>query len=152
MTFGGLCVNICRLFFFLSMFGALSPVVAELAQPASKFLVAEVESEILPVESAFQMFVAKNNDAIEIRWLIAPGCYLYRDKLTFSIDIDESDIPEGVLFHDEFFGEVEVYFDQLVVNMSTKSKKVLLKELIVGFQGCSESGFCYPAQKREISL
>ena len=84
MTFGGLCVNICRLFFFLSMIGALSLVRAELAQPASKSLLAEVESEILPVESAFQMFVAKNNDAIEIRWLIVPGCYLYRDKLTFS--------------------------------------------------------------------
>ena len=145
-------MNICRLFFFLSMTGAFSLVGAELAQPASKSLLAGVESEILPVESAFQMFVGKNKDSIEIRWLIAPGCYLYRDKLTFSIDLDELDIPEGALYHDEFFGEVEVYFDKLVVNMSLKSKKVSLKEIIVGFQGCSQSGFCYPAQKREIRL
>lgn len=152
MTFIGLSGNICRFLVLLSIIGLLTPSVAEMSKPTSKSLVGEVDSEILPVESAFQIIVAKKEDLIEVRWLIAPGCYVYRDKLFFSPDLDGIYIPKGHSYHDMFFGEVEVYFDELVVIIPLTSKKSLVKDLKVSFQGCSELGFCYPSQTRDINF
>ena len=141
-----------RFLVFFWVVGTLNPLAAGIAQSSPKFLLGKDESKVLPVESAFQMFIEKNKDLIEVRWLIAPGYYLYKDKLNFSIDVDKLIIPQGAMYYDDFFGEVEVYFGELAVKIPIKSQKRLSKEIIVSFQGCSQSGFCYPAQKRQISI
>ena len=152
MTFIGLRGKICKFLVLLSIIGVLTPSVAEMAKPTSKSLVGEVDTEILSVESAFQIIVAKKEDFIEVRWLIAPGCYVYRDKLFFSPNLDGIYIPKGDSYPDIFFGEVEVYFDELTVIIPLTSKKSPVKDLKVSFQGCSELGFCYPSQTREINF
>ena len=152
MTFIGLRGKICKFLVLLSIIGVLTPSVAEMAKPTSKSLVGEVDTEILSVESAFQIIVAKKEDSIEVRWLIAPGCYVYRDKLFFSPNLDGIYIPKGDSYPDIFFGEVEVYFDELTVIIPLTSKKSPVKDLKVSFQGCSELGFCYPSQTREINF
>ena len=152
MTFIGLRGKICKFLVLLSIIGVLTPSVAEMAKPTSKSLVGEVDTEILSVESAFQIIVAKMEDFIEVRWLIAPGCYVYRDKIFFSPNLDGIYIPKGGSYHDMFFGEVEVYFDELVAIIPITSKKSLVKDLKVSFQGCSELGFCYPSQTRDINF
>ena len=152
MTFIGLRGKICKFLVLLSIIGVLTPSVAEMAKPTSKSLVGEVDTEILSVESAFQIIVAKKEDFIEVRWLIAPGCYVYRDKLFFSPNLDGIYIPKGDSYPDIFFGEVEVYFDELTVIIPLTSKKSPVKNLKVSFQGCSELGFCYPSQTREINF
>ena len=152
MTVIGLSGNICRFLVLLSIIGVLSPSVAEMAKPTSKSLVGETDTEILPVESAFQIIVAKKEDFIEVRWLIAPGYYVYRDKIFFSPNLDGIYIPKGDSYHDMFFGEVEVYFDELEVIIPLTSKKSPVKDFKVSFQGCSELGFCYPSQTRDFNF
>ena len=148
----GLSGNICRFLVLLTIIGVLTPSVAEMAKPTSKPLVGEIDSEILPVESAFQIIVAKKEDFIEVRWLIAPGCYVYRDKIFFSPNLDGIYIPKGDSHHDMFFGEVEVYFDELVAIIPLTSIKSLVKDLKISYQGCSELGFCYPSQTTDINF
>ena len=152
MTFIGLSGNICTFLVFLSVTGMSTPTVAEMAKSTSKSLVGEIDTEILPVESAFKIIVVKKEDFIEVRWLIAPGYYVYRDKIFFSPNLDGIYIPKGDSYHDMFFGEVEVYFDELVAIIPLTSKKSLVKDLKVSFQGCSELGFCYPSQTRDINF
>ncbi len=52
---------------------------------------------------------------LTVAWQIAPGHYLYRDKLTFAaigqIDLGAANLPDGVAHTDDNFGDVEVFFD-----------------------------------------
>ncbi len=108
-------------------------------------------SKFLPVEEAFRISVHDNEDYIEIYWQIAPGYYLYRDKLSFSVDL-EPEMVSGITRDDEYFGKVEVYLEELVVKLPISSSSVKNKELLVGFQGCAEAGLCYPPQKQVFSF
>ena len=110
-----------------------------------------VAPEFLPVDEAFRISVKDNQDYIEIQWQIAPGYYLYRDKLSFSVDL-EPEMISGITKDDKYFGKVEVYYHELVVNLPLSSGSVPNEELLVGFQGCAEAGLCYPPQKQVFSF
>ena len=110
-----------------------------------------VAPEFLPVDQAFRISVKDNQDYIEIQWQIAPGYYLYRDKLSFSVDL-EPEMISGITKDDKYFGKVEVYYHELVVNLPLSSGSVPNEELLVGFQGCAEAGLCYPPQKQVFSF
>ena len=49
---------------------------------------------------------------------ITPGYYLYKDKISVEarsdgVQLGKLELPEGKLKFDEFFGESEVYFDDV---------------------------------------
>ena len=55
-----------------------------------------------------------------MRFTPAPGYYLYRDRSSFQLHADgitpaAPRWPRGVSHHDEHFGDVVVYFDQVDV-------------------------------------
>ena len=71
------------------------------------------EDDLLPPDQAFK-FSARRVDAgsIEVRWRIADGYYMYRDKFRFSaqpgtVALGKPDFPAGKIKEDEFFGKVE---------------------------------------------
>ncbi|HAK53644.1 MAG TPA: hypothetical protein DCM54_17335 [Gammaproteobacteria bacterium] len=128
-------------------YAAMPAIGQELLKPVTPL----VAPEILPVDEAFNISIHKNKGSIEVHWRIAPGYYLYRDKLSFSVD-QPPKMDSGVNKVDEYFGEVEVYFMELVVNLPISSELLENEQLLVGFQGCAEAGFCYPPQKRSLSL
>jgi len=87
---------------------------------------------------------------VVLRWVIAPGYYLYRDKLTFD-GVDPSflpELPKGEDHVDDFFGQVEIYRD----NLELKLPSVVGGTLRLSWQGCAEAGLCYPSVGDEVDL
>ncbi len=113
----------------------------------------------LPVDLAFTMNARfdKPNE-LTVAWQIAPGYYLYRDKLTFEvdgrIDLGAPSLPEGVAHRDDNFGDVEVYYDfvEVKVPFARASPDALDVELTAGFQGCKEASICYPPDAQTMAL
>ena len=118
------------------------------------------EPELLEPEKAFA-FSARvlAPDAIEVRYVIAKGYYLYRDKLRFSLEPaaatqGEPRLPAGIMKKDEFFGEVAVYRDEVRITIpvaATPEGRVVLTAVS---QGCADVGVCYVPveQKAELRL
>lgn len=107
------------------------------------------------MDEAFQLTAIRVNNAIELRWQVSPGYYLYRHSLSFDspdAELGEPEIAPGVRKHDEYFGDVEVYYDELQVTLPLKHAGEGRVELVVGYQGCADAGLCYPLQKNTISL
>ena len=98
--------------------------------------------------------------AIDVRWHIAEGYYLYRDKLTFKllnaadVALGEAELADGQMKQDAFFGDTEVYYREvnarLPVSRSTHRAQTIRLEL--GFQGCADQGLCYPPQTQVFEL
>ncbi len=117
------------------------------------------EPKFLPVDEAFSYYISLPEPGIVVvHWDIAQGYYLYREKFGFSAgsSVDDAtmlsaELPEGVAHHDEFFGDVEVYYGQVEARVPLEGAAQPVT-LIIEYQGCSEQGLCYPPQQREIAL
>ena len=115
-----------------------------------------VAQELLEPEKAFQLS-ARLLDArqVEIKYVIAPGYYLYREKFKFtaepaSVSVDATQLPPGKVKKDEFFGEVQTYRGELrfvlpVQGLASQSPQFTLKAVS---QGCADIGVCYPPQEQ----
>ena len=83
------------------------------------------EPEFLPVDEAFQLRVSMQpNRVILARWEIAAGYYLYRHQFDVRLNaldsgalLGEPRIPEGIAKRDEFFGDVEVYYGSIAIQI-----------------------------------
>ncbi len=126
----------------------------------SSCLAGAAEPELLEPEKAFA-FSARLIDAnqVEVRYAIAPGYYMYRDKFKFAavpaaITIDASQLPPGKVKKDEIFGEVQTYrgeqrFVLPVRGADAQSPRLTLKATS---QGCADLGVCYPPQEQTAEL
>jgi len=107
-------------------------------------------SGILPVEHAFRLATLEEDGALLVRWQMPPGYYLYRHA--FEVrgpdgDAVAFDVPAGEQRVDEYFGEVEVYEDEVVMRIPDAGDA----GLAVRFQGCAEAGYCYPPRIVSVS-
>lgn len=118
------------------------------------------EPELLEPEKAFR-FSARMiaADRLEVRYEIAPGYYLYRDKFRFgaepaSISLDASQLPPGTIKKDEFFGEVQIYRGdmRLVLPLAMAGEPVPRFTLNAESQGCADIGVCYPPQEQKAEI
>ena len=104
------------------------------------------DDDFLPPEKAFRVS-ARLIDAksIEVKFEIAEGYYLYRERLTFKAEgasMGAPDIPHGkVKFDPNFEKEVETFRQQLIVRIPVDNSDKF--KLTVGNQGCSDKGLCY---------
>ncbi|MEE7561177.1 cytochrome C biogenesis protein, partial [Xanthomonas sp. Kuri4-2] len=116
------------------------------------------EADLLPVDQAFQLQAqAPRRDGIELHWTIAKGYYLYRHRISVKpaagFVAGTLTLPPGHRKHDEFFGEVETYRDQLrAVQAGRAADGVDTVTLEVHYQGCADAGVCYPPQKRSVQV
>ena len=132
-------------------------------QPAKTFatsqVVAAASDELLPVDQAFVLNARfdKPNE-LTVGWQIAPGHYLYRDKLTFRVDgnieLGRASLPKGKAHHDDNFGDVEVFYDyvEATVPFARASAKAIDVVLHAGFQGCRDNSICYPPGEQTMAL
>jgi len=118
------------------------------------------EPDLLEPQSAFQ-FAARivRDDAIEVRYQIAPGYYMYRDKFHFSvapaeIRLGEARLPRGKVKKDKFFGDVEVYRDEvrILLPLNTDARAAPALVLTAVSQGCADIGVCYVPQEQQAEL
>ncbi|MBI3368297.1 MAG: protein-disulfide reductase DsbD [Burkholderiales bacterium] len=104
--------------------------------------------DFLPPEKAFQ-FDARvaAPGQLEVRFAIAPGYYLYRERLSFAADgatLGEPTMPTGkVKFDENFQKNVETYRNELRVAIPVASATGPFQLKVVS-QGCADAGLCYP--------
>ena len=149
--------HVCR--FTPSLLAALAiPLLAFLFVSFSLPAAAE---EFLPPEQAFRASVrALDSQTVEINFDIAPGYYLYRDKFRISAEpallppAGAPALPRGKQKHDENFGDVEVYYEQLSFRLPIKRDRsgALPLTLLMTSQGCAEGGICYPPQAHRLPV
>ena len=116
------------------------------------------EKDLLPVDQAFRLSAqAEGREAIAIKWDIAPGYYLYRHRTAVRADGGFSattlQLPPGKPHRDEFFGDVETYHDRLHATLpGTAEPSARHVTLEIRYQGCADTGICYPPQKRTLQV
>ncbi len=137
-----------------------SLVSAAQQQPqADSFSTDKQAGSLLPPELAFlPQVVNAHHDALDVRWFIEDGYYLYRDKLSFSIEqadglvVSNGFVSEGKEQFDEFFGNVSVLRDsadaRLVLESADSANFAnaapVNGQLIINYQGCADIGVCFP--------
>src|SRR5690606_33821493 len=94
---------------------------------------------------------------LTVRFLAAPGYYLYRHAFAFEISpaelaAGEPRIPPGLPKHDEYFGDVEVYYDEIRVQLPIANPENRPLAVQVRFQGCADQGLCYPPETLRLTL
>ena len=123
------------------------------------------DPELLEPDKAFRFSAsAIAPDLIEVRYRIAPGYYLYRDKFQFSASVVGMQpvalpfaaprMPRGELHQDAFFGSVETYRGALVFQLPLQAALPPGQsfELSVTSQGCADVGVCYVPQVQRARI
>ncbi len=119
---------------------------------------AQPNNEFLNVEDAYQLNIDfQDTDDSEKKqpvliWQAQEGYYLYKHgfkqyaqdshQVTPEIQIT-GDIPAGKLTVDEYFGEVETYYNQVIIPLDIESSAEALY-IRAQSQGCADAGLCYP--------
>ena len=112
-----------------------------------------IEDEIPHPDEVYKFHASIVEQKTFLRWDIKPDCYLYLNKFSF---FDKklntylkASFPEGEILVDEYFGEVEVFFD--VVEVILDIGKEFEKDITVTYQGCNQKGYCYtPITKKLV--
>lgn len=99
------------------------------------------------MDEAFQLTVIEEKDKVALLWRVEPGYYLYKHRIqvTGSERIGALSLPVGVPKFDEYFGDVEIYDQNLeaAVEMSPGTEA----QITISYQGCADQGICYPPRK-----
>ncbi|MFC5436310.1 protein-disulfide reductase DsbD family protein [Rhodanobacter umsongensis] len=114
----------------------------------------------LPAEQAFRFeALAQGSHQLLLRWTMPKGYYLYRDQTTLKLrDAAGLDLkpawPAGSPHHDEHYGDVIVYFDQVELPVAVEGDLGDRTHLTLdaGFQGCQDGGLCYPLMTRSANI
>jgi len=127
---------------------------------ASLGLTDSTEEFLTPDQAfAFSSEVVDGNN-IRVSWNIADGYYLYRDKFKFElkdtngITIGAANFPRGEIKNDEYFGDMEVFHDNVDANVALLRTNLTATDitLVAKYQGCAEAGFCYPPQTQNMPM
>lgn len=119
-----------------------------------------IKAPPLPEDRAFGFeAIAGDGNTLLLRFVPAPGYYLYRDRSTFRVEGEgiaagQPRWPPGVSHRDEHFGDVVVYFDAVdvplpLVRTRPDAQTVTLRAT---FQGCQNNGICYPPMTRSLRI
>lgn len=90
--------------------------------------------------------------ALVLNWTIAPGNYLYRDKIAATGangSAIEVSTEGGEIKDDPSFGQTEIYRNRAQAVVAAKSLPQD-GDIDVTFQGCAERGICYPPVKKTV--
>lgn len=109
----------------------------------------------LPADQAFQVTATMTaGNQLETKWKVAPGYFLYADKMQFSTNPVLSlapKFPATLNKHDPIRGEVAVFAGEFTIPLQLDNSVAALR-LDVAYQGCSKDGFCYPPEKKSFEL
>lgn len=108
----------------------------------------------VPVDEAFPMNFYQQGNKIFIDWQVKDDYYLYQDRISISgenVLVGHINMRDGQPYHDEFFGDVNIYTEPLLIDIPLSQYQANAK-LIVQYQGCAKAGFCYPPETRIIDI
>jgi thiol:disulfide interchange protein DsbD len=116
------------------------------------------EGDLLEPEQAFKISArALDGQTLEVRYQIAEGYYLYKEKFKFQAEpsdvvLGAPQLPAGKVKQDEYFGKVETYRHDLVIRLPYtrgSASRITLKAVS---QGCADVGVCYPPQTQAVKV
>lgn len=119
---------------------------------------AQAAPDLLDVDEAFVLHTPEvDGNTILVRWTMAEGYHLYKQKMEFkSNEITFSQIEKtpAERVNDPIFGETEIYKNEAKATLHfspvEKSQQITLS---VKYQGCATAlGVCYPPQTRDFTL
>ncbi|WP_454254584.1 protein-disulfide reductase DsbD [Pseudomonas sp. Marseille-Q8238] len=115
-------------------------------------------TDFLPVREAFRLSVADSSaTSVKLRFTAAEGYYLYRHSFKFRIEPSdlakgEAVIPPGEAKHDDYFGDVEVYYGITDIELPLNNPYDLPLTVHVTYQGCADKGLCYPPETERLEI
>jgi thiol:disulfide interchange protein DsbD len=138
----------------MALLAALVVAVAAAPAFAKPWWMRGVESndtDFLPPDTAFRVGSSVEGNAIKVRWVIAPGYYLYRQKIAVGPEspdlvVTGIDLPRGVSKTDPYLGTQEILTGQVEGSVSFQRFDYGAHplQIKVTYQGCAEAGLCYP--------
>ncbi|WP_435634548.1 protein-disulfide reductase DsbD [Pseudomonas solani] len=114
--------------------------------------------DFLPVREAFRLsLVDSSPTSIKLRFANAEGYYLYKHRFQFrtepaDIALGDAQLPAGKHKTDEYFGDVEVYYEVLDVDLPLNNPSNRPFKLLVTYQGCADKGLCYPPETETLQI
>ena len=118
----------------------------------------ETQDTFLAVDQAYQLNTEFEGEGkLRLNWQIADDYYLYKHSFKFQLLHNgkpiklSTSISPGLKKHDEYFGDVEVYYQYADVDLSGIPNQRELN-LQVTSQGCADAGLCYPPRKQYFSI
>jgi len=115
-------------------------------------------ADFLPVRQAFRLNLLESTaDSIRLQFVAAEGYYLYQHRFSFRSEpadsgLGEALLPAGTPKTDEYFGDVEVYYGVVDIEIPRERPQGLPFELHVGYQGCADKGLCYPPETEVLRI
>ncbi|MDO6526656.1 protein-disulfide reductase DsbD [Motilimonas sp. 1_MG-2023] len=112
------------------------------------------QPSFLPVDRAFQFAYQQQDDEVYLNWAVTPEYYLYQHQFSFQaqgVEILPPILPEGIAYHDDYFGDVVIYRQdtEIVLNVKNIANDA---QISVTYQGCADAGLCYPPETKVIYL
>jgi thiol:disulfide interchange protein DsbD len=119
----------------------------------------KTDGDFLPLDQAFALSTSSSSpDRVTLRWEVADGYYLYRDKIKVTVaegaaTLGTLQLPGGKTQVDEYFGEQVVYYGQLVANVPVSAAPGTRElALDVAYMGCADAGLCYPPTTKRVAV
>lgn len=128
------------------------PNAAPLGQPLNN------SADFLPVREAFKLsLVDSSPNSATLRFVAAEGYYLYRHQFKFKVEPAELagvpvELPDGLHKTDEYFGDVQVFYEVLDIEVPLNNPDNRPLNLTVTYQGCADKGLCYPPETETLAI
>ncbi|MCZ4321017.1 protein-disulfide reductase DsbD [Pseudomonas anguilliseptica] len=128
------------------------PVPAQFGAPLNN------SADFLPVREAFKLsLISSSSESVKLRFVAAEGYYLYRHRFSFSsepadVSVGQAVLPAGKAKTDDYFGDVEVYYEVLDVEVPVDNPNNRPFNLSVNYQGCADKGLCYPPETEVLAI
>jgi thiol:disulfide interchange protein DsbD len=110
------------------------------------------EADFLDPDLAFKAAVRVDGAVLKVRWVIADGYYLYRQRMAIepespALVLAPASFPAGVQKTDPYLGTQEIFLQQVeatvpYTRLDGGAHPIQIK---VTYQGCAVAGLCYPA-------
>ena len=109
------------------------------------------DNEIKPADEVFVVSYSEDGGVLKVNWSIEDGYYLYFDSILIKENqkIVDFDVTDGMIIdhEDEFFGETKIIRNILEIS---SIEEIEINLIEITYQGCSDRGFCYPVQNKNI--
>lgn len=114
-----------------------------------------VEQTLSP-DQAFRPTVQQHGHEIELRFSIADGYHLYRDKVRIETDppggLSDPVFPAAEVRVDRVLGQQKVFSRDATVRLTVAEQAPHRFKMTVRYQGCAGVGVCFPPQEARFKV
>lgn len=116
------------------------------------------ETFLDPTEAFRPQVTVGADHALQIRFVIAPGYHLYRERFTLQHadaalpSLPAATLPPGREHFDTNFNQTMTLWEGSVQVTQALPVDLQAAELTAGYQGCADRGLCYPPQHGTVHL